>query len=152
MSERAEALEDELRDDLAELEQRFADEEFSSELYRALASNEWRRQDAEGHVALSWSRAEELVNELRARVGYPPLALAQTGREGEVSDLVADELDRLGWRVRPLDTSTHDPDHLASAESPPPKGTGERMAPVDDSDAWEREAHAEAEKNRRRTA
>ena len=91
MATTPEALEQELRDDLATLEERFADEEFSSELYRALANNRWRKEGgAEEHVSLSWSRAERLVNELRERFGHEPLTLAQTGGEGEVSDLVAE--------------------------------------------------------------
>lgn len=150
----AEALERELKDDLATLDERFADEEFSTELYRALANSTWRKEGGrEGHVALSWSRAEELVNELRKRHGQEPLALVQTGGEGEVSGLVSDELAGLGWSARPLDTSRRDPAHLDHPESAPPREQGERQAPVGDSSEWERRAHEEADANRRhRTA
>ena len=144
----AETLERELVLDLATLAERFADEEFSSELYRALTNNKWRNERApEAHVSLSWNRAEELVNELRARVGEAPLTLAQTGGEGEVSDLVSGELGRLGWRADPLDTSTRDAAHLTQPESPPPAEQGERQAPVSDSSEWERRAHEEADRH-----
>jgi hypothetical protein len=150
MTENPETLETRLAADLATLGDRFADDEFSTELYRALANTKWRRDggDDEG-VALSWSRAEDLVNRLRQRCGRDPLELAQTGGEGERSDLVADELGRLGWRAESLDTGRHDDRHLSHPESPPPKGTGERQAPVGDSHEWERRAHAEADENRR---
>src|SRR5205085_9433001 len=73
-------LVEELRRDLTALEDRFAnDNRFSRDLYRALASNTWRKVGVEGHVALSWGAAEELVNELRARVAEDPLELQQTG-------------------------------------------------------------------------
>jgi hypothetical protein len=56
------------------------------DLYRALANRTWHHEEATGgHVALSWRRAEEVVNDLRATVGAAPLTLAQTGGEGEVS-------------------------------------------------------------------
>jgi len=101
-------------------------------------------------VALSWSRAERLVNELRERRGAEPLVLAQTGGEGEIGDLARDVLERTGWRAEPLDTSENDPAHASeSDESPPPKATGERLSPVSDSRGWEREAHREAEASRR---
>jgi hypothetical protein len=144
-------LEAELSDDLLGLGERFADEAFCAELYRALSRTAWHKPDGPaGHVALSWSRAEELVNGLRHEAGRPPLALAQTGGEGEVSDLVRDELGRLGWVARPLDTGRHDDAHLAQPASPPPADAGERQSPAEDSGAWERRAHAEADDARRR--
>jgi hypothetical protein len=147
MATTPEELEQELRDDLATLEERFADEEFSSELYRALANNRWWKDGAaEEHVSLSWSRAEHLVNDLRARFGHDPLTLAQTGGEGEVSHLVAEQLGHLGWRHESLDTSERDEGHLAEPESAPPAHQGARMAGVDDPRAWEREAHEEADR------
>jgi hypothetical protein len=136
--------------DLETLGDRFRDDEFTTELYRALANNTWHGRGSSEPVTLSWSRAEELVNELRERAGREPLELVQTGGEGQVSPVVADELRRLGWTSQPLDTSRHDETHVATAESPPPKGTGERFAPVEDSDAWEREAHEEADAEQRR--
>ena len=145
-----EAVEQELVEDLVALEDRFADEEFSTELYRALTNNVWRKDDdgPEGHVSLSWGRAEELVNQLRTRFGQPTLPLAQTGGEGEVSDLVAAELGRLGWRSRPLNTGRRDDAHLTQPESPPPGEQGERDAPVGAETEWEERAHEEAEANR----
>jgi len=51
------ALEQELRHDLAAIEDRFAkDNSFSRDLYRALANNTWRKDGSDGHVALSWAR------------------------------------------------------------------------------------------------
>ncbi len=149
MSARAETLERQLAEDLASLEDRLRDEEFSSELYRALTNNTWRKEGGpDGHVSLSWGRAEELVNELRARSGQSALELAQTGREGEISDLVRTELERLGWHSCPLNTSRHDRDHLAQPESPPPADHGPRNAPVEASGEWERLAHEEADEVR----
>ena len=72
------------------MEPRFADERFCTDLYRALAGAGWSHADAEAPVVLSWSRAEELVNSLRARFGHPPLELAQGGAEGEIARTVAD--------------------------------------------------------------
>jgi hypothetical protein len=141
---------EQLRSDLRALGDRFHDEEFSTELYRALASRKWRKASSGEPVAPSWSRAEQLVNDLRAQVGEEPLELAQSGGEGELSRVVDDELGRLGWTSEPLDTSEHDESHVSSPESPPPPDTGARHAPVDDPGAWRREAHAEAEAERLR--
>jgi hypothetical protein len=136
-----------LFDDLATLADRFADDEFCTELYRALAGGHLTKDgDA---VAPSWGRAEVLVNRLRAEHGRAPLTLAQTGGEGEASKLVSGELDRLGWRMRPRDTGRQDPAHAGKPASPPPPGTGERDAPVSDSGEWERQAHEEADQARR---
>jgi hypothetical protein len=141
-----ETLERELVRDLQTVEERFADEEFASELYRALTNNIWRKQGGpDGHISLSWSRAEEIVNGLRGRVGAEPLTLAQTGGEGEVSRTVADELGRLGWSSTPLNTGRQDPEHATKPEPPPPPEKGEEGSPVDESGAWERQAHQEAE-------
>ena len=152
MEASAEALERQLVTDLASLEQRFADEEFSTELYRALANNVWAKSDGPpGEVSLSWRRAEELVNELRAGHGQQPLTLAQTGGEGEVTALIADELGRLGWTASPLDTSSHHEEHLTEPESAPPPEHGQHQAPGDPSGEWERVAHEEAERERQAT-
>lgn len=132
------ALEQELRHDLAAIEDRFAkDNSFSRDLYRALANNTWRKDGSDGHVALSWGKAEELVNELRARVAQDPLELEQTGGEGEVADAVRTELESLGWRSRPLDTSRHDAQHVSQAEEPP------RTEPRSE---WAEQANAEADR------
>lgn len=145
----ARELEFELFRDLETLDDRLDDEEFSSDLYRALSNRVWTK--GQGRVSLSWKRAEEVVNELRARRLQEPLALAQTGGEGEVSDVVDDELGRLGWRSAPLDTGSHDAEHQVRPPSPPPQEQGTRFAPVDDPHEWERLAHEEAEENRRPT-
>ena len=55
MSGDSEQLERELSEDLETLGERFADEEFSTEMYRALANNVWRK--GSGGVSLSWNRA-----------------------------------------------------------------------------------------------
>jgi hypothetical protein len=136
--------------DLDQLGDRFLDEAFSAELYRALANRRWRRDGGpEGAVSLSWSRAKQVVNELRARRDGEPLELAQTGGEGELSDTVEGELGRIGWRSEPLNTGRHDEAHAGRAtDSPPPADTGDRHAPVEDARGWEREAHREAEASR----
>jgi len=153
MTAETEDLERELVADLATLEERLADERFCSDLYRALAGRLWRKDAGpDGHVSLSWGRAEEIVNELRRRGGHDPLTLAQTGGEGEVSGTVEKELDRLGWHSAPLDPERHDPSHANRPDSPPPSGQGEAGSPTEDSHAWERQAHREAEESRGRTA
>jgi hypothetical protein len=114
-----------LQSDLQRLEDRLRDEKFARELYRSLADNRWEK-DGEV-VALSWKRAEELINALRRGHNRPPLQLFQTGGEGEVSDTVRAELERLGWRFEPLDTSRSDPAHLDSPEDSPPRDHGQRM-------------------------
>jgi hypothetical protein len=123
-----------LQSDLQRLDDRARDDKFAGELYRGLAGN---RVSKEGEtVAPSWKRAADLVNGLRRGVNRPPLALEQTGGEGWVSDAVAGELQRLGWRVEPLDTGGSDPAHASSPESPPPPDHGERQAPPADDVDW----------------
>jgi hypothetical protein len=153
MTSSIDTLERELVHDLASLGDQIADDRHSEALYRALTNTTWRKAGGpEGHLSLSWSRAEELVNELRARHDHEPLTLAQTGGEGEVSERVRELLEPLGWRPGALDTSRHDPQHDESATQPPPGDQGERDAPVDDPHAWRREgdAEADAEQLRRR--
>jgi hypothetical protein len=151
MDAATEELERELAADVGTLDDRLVDEEFATELYRALAGRMWRKDGGpEGHVSFSWGRAEELVNDLRGRVGEPALTLAQTGGEGELSGLVAGELGRLGWQSTPLNPERRDPGHVERPASPPPRGDGAAHAPAEDPRGWEREAHAEAERRRRR--
>jgi hypothetical protein len=104
--------------DMQRLEDRMRDEKFAHELYRALADNKWTK-DGET-VALSWKRAEELINAVRRGLGAPPLALAQTGGEGMVDSSVREAFEPLGWTIEPLDTGHSDPAHLDSPEDPPP--------------------------------
>jgi hypothetical protein len=136
----------ELVDALRRVEERLVDERFSGELYRALASRRWQKEDGEA-VSVSWQRAEEIVNDLRERLGEEPLDLAQTGGEGEVSRTVAQEMERLGWGSQPLDTTERQPDHETEPERPPPRDLGEREAPVEPPERW-REARGEAEEHR----
>jgi hypothetical protein len=107
-----------LQADLQRLEDRIRDEKFCFELYRALADNKWSN-DGES-VALSWKRAEELINSVRSGHGEEPLVLAQTGNEGDVDRTVREVFEPLGWKIEPLDTGGHDPAHLDSPEDPPP--------------------------------
>jgi hypothetical protein len=102
------------------------DDSFDQELYRGLAGVQWHRKGDGGHVTLSFKRAEELVNEARARHHREPLTLAQTGGEGGVTDRVAYALRDLGWSARPLDTGTHDDSHVASRADPPERGGSHR--------------------------
>jgi hypothetical protein len=39
---------------------------------------------------------------------------ARAGGEGEVTEGVREEIERLGWRTEPLDTSEDQPDHVES--------------------------------------
>jgi len=142
-----------LLDDLDVEGERAADETFCTDLYRALARTVWRNdRDADGRLSPSFARAEWLVNEWRARRGAEPLALAQSGGEGEVAASVDDVLGRLGWSHAPLATDRDNPAHLGLDASPPPPDHGERMAGVPSSDDQEREAHEAAEAERQRKA
>ena len=116
------AFERELTQDLNRIADMTADDSFYEELYRGLAGVRWSRDG--GHVSLSWKRAEEVVNALRARHGHDPLTLAQTGGEGEVSDRVARALD--AWSASPLDPDHHDPAHVDSPRDAPARGGGHR--------------------------
>ena len=140
----ASQAERELIEDLQTLEEDMWDESFATELYRGLTRRTWRRpQRPEAAVALSFKRAERLVNELRERVGHPPLALDQTGGEGEISDRVLRELEDRGWRPEPLDTSAHQEHHVAEPASPPPAGHGGAQAPDAPDRRWSTVAEGE---------
>jgi hypothetical protein len=118
--ESPEALEHQLTDDLRSLGPPLENERFVRELYRALTRTRWKRFDRDGAVSLSFGRAEALLNELRAERGQEPLALAQTGGEGEVSEWMDDTvLTELGWSASELDTSRNDEAHLAQPEGEP---------------------------------
>ncbi len=132
---------------LGELRERMTSDSFCEQLYRGLASRRWRPEDGGDPLSLSWQRAEEIVNLLRAQVGERPLELAQTGGEGELSDDVRRELERRGWRSEPLDTSEQQPRHVAEPHGPPPRSQGEGQAPVEPPKEW-REAASEAERRR----
>jgi hypothetical protein len=138
----SDAVERQLHADLASRPGRIADEDFCHQLYRALASTVWIKDGLDGEVALSWSRAEEVVNDLRANNSHDPLVLAQTGGEGEISGLIDDELGRLGWSGRALDTAQGLDSHVGSPTSPP---RHDAEAPE-----WERRAHEEADQGRLR--
>lgn len=141
-------IEHRLVHDLGELTGDLHEDSFAGELYRGLANHALSREDdPDGRVSLSWRRAEEIVNGLRERAGEEPLTLSQTGGEGSLTDRVERSLTGLGWRARPLDTSTHDSSHATEPASPPPPGQGERDAPSDQGEVW-REAHAEADRRR----
>lgn len=142
-----EDVEHELARDLGALAHDLHEDAFAGELYRGLAGRGLVRADGSGdRVALSWRRAEALVNGLRERAGAEPLELAQTGGESFfVTDRVERALDRCGWRARELDTSTHDLTHASDTSSPPPRGQGERDAPTEPPQAW-REAYSEADR------
>jgi hypothetical protein len=147
-----ETLERELADDLLAIKERFADASFCGALYRTLTRNQLRKPDAgEGHVTLSFTQAEGIINDLRGRLGHEPMTLAQTGDEGEAEDPAATELTSRGWSIAPATTSGgHDPLHDAADPSPPPADAGQR----EDSGRWAQQAHeeADAEQRRRRSA
>lgn len=144
---RPEETEQELERDLRELSGALREDAFAGELYRGLANHRIVDPDdpQRRQVALSWRRAEDVINRLRRHVGEEPLTLAQTGGESWVTERVEEALTRLGWSVQPLDTSSHDPSHVSEPNSPPPKGEGERHAPTEPPPAW-REAEAEADR------
>jgi hypothetical protein len=108
-----------LQADLQAVGDRMRDEKFCTELYRALADNKWSK-DGET-VALSWKRAEELINAVRRGLGESNLTLAQTGGEGTVDRTIREEFEPRGWKIKPLNTGEHDESHLDSPEDPPPQ-------------------------------
>lgn len=142
-------LELELTDDLATLGEQFTDADFCRELYRTLTNTRWTKRDWDGYVSLSWQRAEEIIGARRQAHGREPMALAQSGDEGQPCPRAQKALEQLGWSGRPLDTSRHDDAHVTSPPDPPPPDAGERLAPVDPATAnWEQRAHEEAEAER----
>jgi hypothetical protein len=140
MAGATEAIERQLASDLQTLGELIQDDAWNEDLYKSLAGVSWFR--AGGHVSLSWKRAEELVNEIRAKHDQPALALAQTGGEGEVADRVADALAGLGWTPKPLNTSRHDDAHVEGS-------TDTQRRTSSEPPEWEHQAHAEADANRR---
>jgi hypothetical protein len=145
MGASTETLERLLLEDLRRIGERLADDRLCRDLYAALAGWALHRRDAGGRLALSWKRAEELLNEARVAHGLPPLeALAQSGVEGRLADRARETLESLGWDLRPRSADEHDPDHVWSPEDPPPRAAG----PPE----WQRTAHeaAEAERHRQR--
>jgi hypothetical protein len=144
-------LELELIDDLATLAEQFTDRDFCRELYRTLTNMQWSKRGWDGHLSLSWRRAEEIIDALREGQGREPLALAGSGGEGQPCPRALQALERLGWTGRPLDTSEHDEAHVTSPPDPPPPDAGQRHAPVAPEAArWEERAHREAELERLR--
>lgn len=103
MSALNETLESQLVHDLEGLTGRFGDDGFCAELYRALTNRTLSKDDQpHTYLVLSWNRAADCVNELRAREDQAPLPLAGSGREGVVSEVVRDELADHGWHARPF--------------------------------------------------
>jgi hypothetical protein len=141
MTARTDTLERQLLADLDGLGERLDDERLVRDLYAVLAGFTLRRD--QGRIALSWKRAEELINAVREKRGLAPVTLAQTGVEGEpADDRARGTLESLGWTLEPRPTDRNDPAHVWSDEDPPP---ADREPPE-----WERTAHAEADAERRR--
>ena len=154
MTADADTLERELARDLGSVGAQLADDRLWQDLYKALANTRWRKARGEaggggrrpetggqGHVTLSWKRAEDIVNGVASEQGEEPMTLAQTGGEGEVSPRIAELLEPLGWSSAPQDTSTHDPRHEESPGDPPPGASGGGGAEPD----WKREGDAAAD-------
>jgi hypothetical protein len=117
---------------------------FAIDLYRALAERRWHpAADPGTGVSFSWRRAEQIVDGLRSEQHAPPLALAQQGEEGRLSDDVDRALRARGWVSEPLNPDEHDPDHVDADRPPPPRPD---PSPTD----WEQEAHREAHQERLR--
>jgi hypothetical protein len=98
--ETIETLEGELVRDLQALSDRFGDDEFCTGLYRSLTNRTLSKDGARGrHLVLSWHRAADFVNELRASERHLPLELERSGGEGVMSEIVLDELTQHGWHT-----------------------------------------------------
>jgi len=92
-----------------------------------------------------------VINSVRATQAQPPLSgLAQSGAEGEVSERAGAALAELGWEIDRADSGRDDDRHVSRPASPPPAAQGEARSPAQDSRAWERRAHEEADQRRRR--
>jgi len=99
----SETLETQLGRDLAGLSPQVADEQFCVELYRALTNSALSKEGRpQTHLVLSWDRAAEFVNDLRAHGNHAPLPLAGSGGEGVISEIALDELTARGWHPRPF--------------------------------------------------
>jgi hypothetical protein len=144
MTTSADQLEQRLARDLESLGERLGDDRLVRDLYAAIAGHALHPHDGEGRLAPSWSRAEELLNGAREAQGLAPLeGLAQSGREGELTDRARETLEQLGWDIRPRVTSgAQDPGHVDSPSEP------HTHAP--ESGEWSREGHAEADAELRR--
>jgi hypothetical protein len=106
----------------AHREELVEDESFAVDVYRALTNRVWRRaEDPTIGVALSWERAEEVVDRLREQLGAKPLPLAQSGGEGELAPRIVRIFGGEGWSSEPLDTSRNDPGHVSEPSSKPPR-------------------------------
>ena len=92
------ALEHLLESDLDQLFATLTDDWSSIELYRALSRTGWSK--SRGHLSLTRSEAEALINRLRTRHGKRPLELSQSGGEGEVSERACELLLGIGWTRR----------------------------------------------------
>ena len=131
-----------LVEDLRDIGPALGDDRLVRDLYRALASRALSKRGSEGHVAPSWTRAQEIVNLARKGNGLDPIdTLAGSGGEGEVTHRAQEALDASGWVSQPENPARHDPAHTSSREHPPPQSRrGEHEPPE-----WERQAHAEAD-------
>jgi hypothetical protein len=137
------SLERALAGDLATLGDRLGDDRLVHDLYRALAGTALSKRGETGHVSLSWSRAAEILNTVRAEQGVAELdGLPQSGGEGEVSPRAQEALSELGWTVRQESHDRADPAHTDNPASPPP---GRHEEPE-----WRREGDEEAEQERLR--
>jgi hypothetical protein len=90
--------------DLRGLAPRAGEAWFARELYRALAGRRWCCTGTGDVATPTPGVAERIVNDLRARVGRDPMALAQAGAIGELSEEVDREMLVRGWR--PMATAT----------------------------------------------
>jgi hypothetical protein len=147
MSGFTETRERALVDDLIQLgHDALADEKLVRDLYGAIASRALFKRDSEGHVALSWKRAEEALDIARQAHGLAPLeGLAGSGGEGELTDRARDALEAIDWISQPENTDRHNPAHVSSPKEPPPASR-----PTHEPPEWERRAHDDAERNRLR--
>jgi len=146
MTADADTLERELARDLGSVGAQLADDRLWQDLYKALANTRWHKpHTGQGHVTLSWKRAEDMVNGVAAEQGEEPMTLAQTGGEGEVAPRIAELLGPLGWSSTAANTSAHDPRHEDSPPDPPPAAREPGEEP-----AWKREGDAAADSEQRR--
>jgi hypothetical protein len=120
---------------------RVCEDWFAVELYRALAGRRWRSEDGAGVVAMSWRRAEQVVDDLREAHRAPTLSLAQRGGEGQLSEEVDRVLRAHGWVSEQMNPDRHDPTHTDAARGLPPR-------PGAPPARWEQQAHRAAHQER----
>jgi len=93
-------------EDIQSLKERVVKEYgFATDLYNALCNMQWQNKENPKDIySCSWRYAGGLVAEMKEN--YEPMNYMEfycSGYEGQVSEEVEEELDKLGWKPLPYD-------------------------------------------------